>query len=114
MAAKWEGGVSRPYKTPVIKTAEDEAFYSWLNEHTNKNKLITRALKTLWKLETRLVSDEDSLKAKYQTGSRTSHKEPDFHKADNMPESPTGKETITRVRLPSGSALKKLSKLSGT
>jgi len=52
MAEDWKGGGSKRYKVPVSKTPKDEAFLKWINTHSNKNRLITDALRALYMLET--------------------------------------------------------------
>ncbi len=111
MAADWKGGVSKPYKTPIIKTSEDATFYEWLNTYSNKNKLITRALRMLWKLETDQLNDGSHKPKSADTVSVQEHRPVVDKSAIRTEEEKT---TITRVRLPSGSTLRNLSKLSDT
>ncbi len=111
MAADWKDGASKTYKTPIIKTDEDKAFYEWLNTYSNKNKLITRALKMLWKLETDRGNDGGHMPIRndaVQVQEQTTVLEKSASSIEGE------KTTITRVRFPSGSTLRNLSKLSDT
>ncbi len=118
MAADWDGGLCKRYKTPVKKTREDEAFYEWINRHKNKNRLITKALKALWNLETgrcEEVSNSVSAVVKCNTIKVVQENKQD-HKGlvHNTPNVNTSNKASSDLTLPSGSSLKNLTKLIGS
>lgn len=120
MAGDWEGGVCKRYKTPVVKTSEDEAFYKWLNEHKNKNRLITRALRTLWKIDSGTFETCQSKTSNVTIDKEAIYDQGPSQKRENHDQLTTDgnikNETVTNrpnssLTLPSGSSLKNLTKL---